>query len=121
MLPDVLCHLDRELLEKPALPGKMVRSIKCRGNCYKQNITLEDMAKSIRYEDFCEGNEANCRKKFVNVILPETGGTSPTSTSPLPPLSTTLRPSSSTSTAAGCSEDCTPLSISLCEWFGVNC
>ena len=85
MLTYVSCHLDRELLEKPALPGKMVRSIKCRGNCYKQNITLEDMVKSIRYEDFCEGNEANCQKKFVNVILPETRGTSPTSTSPPPP------------------------------------
>ena len=44
--------------------------IACRKNCFKENITLTDMMKSKKDEDFCEVKEVNCWRKFVNVILP---------------------------------------------------
>ena len=65
--------LDPNLLEKSALSGNS-RSIRCLDKCFKQNITLENMVQSNRYEDFCESIEVHCQRTSIRVILPETGG-----------------------------------------------
>ena len=48
-----------------------MRQIRCEKDCFKDSITLEDMVKILKDENFCETKEDNCeRRQSVDLILP---------------------------------------------------